>query len=97
MLNLVIPGSVIGMIILFLLLAANVIKPDWIEEGARFMVDHLVLFFIPATVGIINFFDLFAGKGFLLILIVLFSTLLVMSSSGVTSQWLMARKEGNHD
>lgn len=97
MLNLVIPGSVIGMIILFLLLAANVIKPDWIEEGARFMVDHLVLFFIPATVGIINFFDLFAGKGFLLIFIVLFSTVLVMSSSGVTSQWLMARKEGNHD
>lgn len=97
MLNLVIPGSVIGMIILFLLLAANVIKPYWIEEGARFMVDHLVLFFIPATVGIINFFDLFAGKGFLLILIVLFSTVLVMSSSGVTSQWLMARKEGNHD
>lgn len=85
------------MIILFLLLAANVIKPDWIEEGARFMVDHLVLFFIPATVGIINFFDLFAGKGFLLIFIVLFSTVLVMSSSGVTSQWLMARKEGNHD
>src|SRR5699024_8575014 len=95
--SLVIPGSVIGMIILFILLLTNLIKVSWIKEGATFVVNNLVLFFIPATVGIINYFEFFKGKGFLLIVIVLFSTLLVMISSGVTSQLIMQRKEREHD
>src|SRR5699024_12575346 len=95
--SLVIPGSVIGMIILFILLLTNLIKVSWIKKGATFVVNNLVLFFIPATVGIINYFELFNGNVFLLIVIVLFSTLLVMSSSGVTSQLIMQRKEREHD
>jgi len=95
--NLVIPGSVIGMLILFILLLTNLIKVSWVKDGATFVVNNLVLFFIPATVGIINYFDLFKGKGFLLIVIVLFSTLLVMISSGATSQLIMKRKEREHD
>jgi holin-like protein len=97
MLHLVVPGSVIGMIILFLLLWTNIIKVSWVEMGAKFMVQNLALFFIPATVGIMNYFDLFAGKGFLLVLIVLFSTFLVMASSGLTSQRIMLRKEREHE
>ena len=95
-LGLVIPGSVIGMIILFILLSTKIIKISWIETGAKFMVNNLALFFIPATVGIMNYFDLFSGKGFLLVVIVLFSTFLVMASSGITSQWIMRRKEREH-
>ena len=92
-LGLVVPGSVIGMIILFILLTTNVIKVSWIEDGARFIVDNLALFFVPATVGIMNYFELFAGKGILLVMIVLFSTFLVMATSGITSQQIMYRKE----
>ena len=32
--DLIIPGSVIGMIILFVLLSTDLIKVDWIEEGS---------------------------------------------------------------
>ncbi len=65
----------------------------WIEKGAKFFVAHLTLFFIPATVGILNYFDVFSGKGFLLIIIVLISTVLVMGGSGLISQWMIRRKE----
>ncbi len=95
--DLIIPGSVIGMIILFVLLSTDLIKVVWIEEGAKFVVNNLVLFFIPATVGLINYLDFFAGRGFLLVLIVLFCTVLVIASSGATSQWIMYRKEKQHD
>jgi holin-like protein len=91
--QLLIPGSVIGMIILFLLLLLKIIKLSWIDEGAKFMVRHLTLFFIPATVGIIDYLDLFLGKGILLFFIVIISTIFVMVSSGWISQWLMMRKE----
>lgn len=94
--NLLIPGSVIGMILLLALLFMRGIKVEWIEEGAGFMVRHLTFFFIPATVGIMQYFDVFAGKGFLLIIIVLISTVLVMAVSGLTGQLLWQRKERKH-
>ncbi len=94
LLNLSVPGSVIGLLLLFILLMTNILKVEWIEAGAQFLVSNLVFFFIPATVGIINYFDLFKGKGALLILIVLISTILVMTSSGLVSQYLAKDKAG---
>ncbi len=95
--NLIVPGSVIGMIIFFILLLTKGIKVTWMEEGTKLIVNHLTLFFIPATVGVINYFDLFYGKGLLVILIVLISTILVMGISARVSQRLMRKKELQHD
>lgn len=95
--HLFVPGSVIGMVILFILLLTNVVKLTWIEAGSKLIINHLTLFFIPATVGIINYFGLFKGNGFFLVLIVLLSTALVMAGSGIVSQWFIKRKEVNHD
>ncbi|WP_085993900.1 CidA/LrgA family protein [Oceanobacillus senegalensis] len=95
--NLFIPGSVIGMVLLFLFLFTNIVKVSWLEDGLVFMNKHLTLFFIPVTVGIINYFELFKGKGFLLVVIVIFSTLLVMISSGLISQSMARRKEIKHE
>jgi len=93
-LNLFIPGSVIGMILLFILLLIKGVKLTWVEEGATFLINNLALFFIPATVGIIDYFSLFSGKGFLLIIIVLVSTAMVMAVSGRVSQRLARKREG---
>ncbi|WP_087973777.1 CidA/LrgA family protein [Oceanobacillus rekensis] len=95
--NLVVPGSVIGMLIFFVLLLSNVIKIKWIEEGTKIFVNHLTLFFIPATVGVINYFELFSGKGLLIVFIVLLSTAMVMVVSGLVTQWLMGKREVPHE
>ena len=70
---------------------------SWIEDGTRLFVSHLTLFFIPATVGIVNYLQLFTGEGILLIIIVLISTALVMGISGVVSQWFVRKKEMHHE
>ncbi|EKD30983.1 MAG: hypothetical protein ACD_77C00437G0005 [uncultured bacterium] len=44
--------AVMGMIILFLLLKAGIARAEWLEKPANFLLDNLILFFIPATVGI---------------------------------------------
>ena len=85
------------MILLFILLITNCMKLSWIEDGTKLFVNHLTLFFIPATVGIVNYLQLFSGKGLLLIIIVLISTGLVMGISGNISQWLVSKKELNHE
>lgn len=91
--HLPIPGSVIGMILLFLCLTINIFNPKYVEVGAGFMVKHLVLFFIPATVGIISYYTVFSGHGMWLLVIAMGSTGLVMLSSGWVSQWF-AHKRG---
>jgi holin-like protein len=40
------------MVILFLLLKSGITKVEWVEKPATFLLDNLMLFFIPATVGI---------------------------------------------
>lgn len=93
--NLFIPGSVIGLILLFILLVTNVLKVSYIEHGARFIVGNLVLFFIPATVGMINYFYIFANKGFLLIVVTFVSTIIVIGISGIVSEQLYKRNVKN--
>lgn len=95
--NLFVPGSIIGMLILFTLLSTQVIKTEWIKAGSRFLIKHMVLLFLPVTVGIISFLDLFIGKGFLIIVIVLVSTFLVMTCTGIVSQKLETRKVHEHE
>lgn len=95
-LGLFIPGSVIGLILLFLVLMTGIIPVTWIESGSKMMNKHLVLFFIPATVGIMNYYKLFAGKGILLIVIVLFSTACVMGAAGLVSQTLAKKGAKRH-
>ncbi len=44
--------AVVGMVVLFLLLKSGIARVEWVEKPASFLLDNLMLFFIPATVGI---------------------------------------------
>lgn len=92
-LNLFIPGSVIGMILFLALLLSGKYNPRWTEEGAQFLIRHLPLLFLPITVGLIDYLDLFKGSGIWIVFVVLFSTVLVMVTSGKTTDWLAQKRE----
>ncbi|WP_066158939.1 CidA/LrgA family protein [Halalkalibacter krulwichiae] len=92
-LDLPIPGSIIGMLLLFLALLSKVLPVRFIEEGSALLLKHMPLLFLPVTVGILQFLDVFAGSGILLILITLISTIMVMMISSLIGQKLIKRKE----
>ncbi|MEC2077406.1 CidA/LrgA family holin-like protein [Metabacillus fastidiosus] len=91
--KLVIPGSIIGMLILFILLYMRLIKIEWLKIGGSLLLAHMTLLFIPATVGIIDYLHLFSGPGFITIIIVLLSTIIVMLSTVMISEFILNRKE----
>jgi len=91
--HLMIPGSIIGMFILFALLNIPLFKEKWIREGSNFLNKHLTLFFIPATVGIIQYSSLLNGSGLISVLIVLISTIVTMVFSATLSYFLSSRKD----
>ena len=67
LLHLPLPGSIIGLLVLLAALSLKVFQLEWIESGSYFLLSYLPLYFIPATVGVMNYGHVFAGKGFLLI------------------------------
>ena len=91
--NLPLPGSIIGLLLLLTALLLKVFPLSWIESGTNFLLSYLPLFLIPATVGAIKYGHVFAGKGSLLILIVIISTLITMAISSHTSQFLANRSD----
>lgn len=91
--HLFIPGSVIGMVLFLIALLTGVFKSKWVFDGASFLIRHLPLLFLPITVGVIEYLHLFKGRGIWLVIIVLFSTVLVMVSGGLLSQWLIRQQE----
>ncbi|RYG74226.1 CidA/LrgA family holin-like protein [Lentibacillus lipolyticus] len=91
--HLPIPGSIIGLFLLFIVLLLKVFPATWIETGSAFLLDYLSLLFVPATTGVMNYFDLFAGHTIWLFIITMISTLIVMIFSGHTSRLLARYRE----
>lgn len=92
-LHLPLPGSIVGLLLLWAALMLKIFRLKWVESGANFILSYLPLFFIPATVGVMNYFHVFAGKGMMLILIVVVSTLMTMGIAAYTSQYFAGREE----
>lgn len=86
--NLPLPGSIIGFLLLFAALIFKIFPIRWVESGAVSLLAFLPLYFIPATVGVIDYRHIFTGKGIWLIAILIASTLLTMAVSGYASQYM---------
>ncbi len=94
-LHLPIPGSIIGLVLLFLLLQFHIIKLEWIELGAGLLLSELLLFFIPSAIGVIDYDALFGVQGMKVVLVIVVSAIVVMLVTGYTAQWLEPRKKGD--
>lgn len=92
-LHLPIPGSILGIIVLFILLKTGVIKLAWIEAGANWLLAELLLFFIPAAVGVMKYIPLLEHDGVRIMIVVIASTVTVMASSGLVASRIAKRKE----
>jgi holin-like protein len=81
------------MILLFGALHFKIVKREWFSLGGSLLLKHLPLLFIPATVGVIDYLDLFKGSGLITIGIAFLSTVIVMITSAFISDVLLTRGE----
>lgn len=90
------PGSIIGMILLFICLLTGIIKIEMIQEISKFLLDHLAFFFIPAGVGLLAYVGILKENLIPIIIICFITTILVMIVTGWTVQiikgWLNNKK-----
>jgi holin-like protein len=85
--ELVIPGSIIGMLILLFSLKVSIIKLKWIEQVSTLLLDNMMVFFIPSAVSIIVSYSLFAEKLFEILSVIILSTVITFVSSALTTEF----------
>jgi holin-like protein len=88
-----IPGSILGILVIFILLETHIIRLEWIEIGATWLLAELLLFFIPAAVGIMKYIPMLQSDGLRILLVVIMSTFIVMVSTGLMASRISKRKE----
>ena len=87
-----IPGSVVGMLLLFGALSAGWLRPWRMKRAAGFLLDNMMLFFIPVGVGLIASYSLVSKY-----LAAILSTVLVIVVVGMIEQKLEGkRREDSH-
>lgn len=90
--GLIIPGSIIGLVLLWLSLYLKILPVKFIQDGVSFLLAFLTLFFIPSTVAVINYPELLTKTGVLLMLAVIMSTIFTLVVTGKISQYIEKRE-----
>lgn len=92
LLPITIPGSVIGMVLLFLALHFKWLEIEKVEQVGDWLVNNMAILFVPAGVGLMLNFDLLSSIWLELILIVVFSTIFMIVFVGKVVQWISSKK-----
>ncbi|BDG04967.1 CidA/LrgA family protein [Anaeromyxobacter oryzae] len=87
LLGLPIPGPVVGMALLLLALRVGLVRAEWFEAGTGWLFRHMLLFFVPAAVGAVQYPELLGAEGLRVLAVVAASTVLVMVSTGCVVDW----------
>ena len=88
-----IPGNVVGVVLLFVMLLTGIIKLEYIQEAADFLLKHLVFFFVAVVVGLMNYGHIFTDYGLALAGVILASTILPFWTVGYAAQFLHRKGE----
>lgn len=81
------PGALLGLLLLFAGLVLLKEVPHALQRVAQFIVLHLLVLFVPATMGVIYYADQLQTHLWLLISAILVSTVLSLAITAVICQW----------
>lgn len=88
LLPLVIPGSVIGMLILFVLLSMQILPYSWVKPGCSLLIRYMALLFVPIGVGVMNYYDQLHAQFGPLVVSCAVSTLIVLLVVAFSSHYV---------
>jgi holin-like protein len=79
-----IPGGVIGLFIVFALLASGRLSLSSVRRGANTLLADMLLFFVPAVMTLLEHREMLGWLGLKALAVVLMGTLVVMTVTAVT-------------
>lgn len=88
-----ISGNIIGMLLLFALLCAGVVKGETVRPAAKFLLGTMALFFIPFGVGLIESYEVIMDNIWAIVVATVVSTFAVIVAVGWAFQLLNKRRQ----
>lgn len=92
-----IPGSIYGLLLMFVLLFTKVIKVEQVKDVGEFLIEIMPLMFIPAGVGLMASWGELQGFLVPLLVITVATTFIVIFVTGKVTDFMMDRKEQNKE
>lgn len=88
-----IPGSIYGLVLMFLALKFKLFPLSSVKETSKFFIDIMPIMFVPPGVAILESLDVLKAHWWQIVLISFVSTFVVMIVSGLVTQFAMYLKE----
>lgn len=82
LLNIPIPGSIVGMLLLLFLLYFKIINLKLIENVSTLILANMAIFFIPPTMRILDLMHLIKGDFIKIIILMMLTTFITMGVTG---------------
>ena len=95
--HLPVPGSIIGLVLLFLALQFKLLRLRHISMVGNFLLANMTILFLPPAVGIMDKFQVIAPYLLPIILIVLGAIVLNVCVIAVVVQLIKTRFEGHYE
>ncbi|MCR5794942.1 MAG: CidA/LrgA family protein [Solobacterium sp.] len=89
-----IPGSIYGLVLMLILLCTHVVKLQSVWTTASFLIEIMSVMFIPAAVGLIQYWGDLQPILLQTVLMIVLSTVIVMAVTGITAQKIIEHDRG---
>ena len=87
-----VPGSVIGMVLLFLCLFFKITKPERVKGAAIVITKNMALFFVPPAVGLMAYAEIISKSIWAISLAIIISTMLTIIVVALIQEYFENRK-----
>jgi holin-like protein len=91
-----IPGGVLGLLAFYLALTCGLVKLRWVERAAGLLLRHMVLFFVPLTVGLMDLGPVLSRQAVPILASLVVSFLAVLLTTGLLGRWLLPAAANAH-
>lgn len=88
-----IPGSIYGMVLLFILLCLGFVRINQVKRVGKLLLDIMPILFIPSAVGIVSELVQIKQIWLQVIIITIVTTIITMGITGITTQAVIRHKQ----
>ena len=89
----VLPGSIIGMLLLLLLLLSGLLKVEQIKEVSDFLLKNMMFFFLPSTVSIMVSYKFLSSSIIEVVILLMLSSIITLLATAFVVQYFAKQKD----
>jgi holin-like protein len=84
-----IAGGVLGLLLFYGAMLSGALKLRWVDRAASLLLRHMVLLFVPLTVGLMDLGPVLSRQAVAIVASLIVSFLAVLLTTGLLASWLL--------